>query len=133
MGVKMKFFKKSDLWLILMIIGVSGGTWLAYQMTTGRQAAKAEIYYYSELAQTVDLGGEEKTFSIPQNPHVIFRLYSDGTIRFEESDCPDKICIHTGKIGQVGENAACIPNGIILKIVPKKDYNKDDLDIVVGK
>ncbi len=130
----MKFFKKSDIWVILMIIVLSGIGWGIYEFTFSKQPAKAEIYYYSELVETIDLdSGVEKTFSISQNPYVVFRLYEDGNIRFEESNCPDKICIKSGKHSRVGEHAACIPNGIILKIVPKKNYNKDDLDIVVSK
>ncbi|WP_069998789.1 NusG domain II-containing protein [Cellulosilyticum sp. I15G10I2] len=130
----MEFVKKSDMWIILIIIIISIAAWFIYRITFSEQSAKAEIYYYSELAETIDLGaGIEKTFSIPQNNHVIFHLYEDGNIRFEESDCPDKICIQSGKLNMIGQNAACIPNGIILKIVPAKNYSEDDLDIVVGK
>jgi len=129
----MKFFKKSDI-IILIIIVMSTLFWIIYNFASSKQSAKAEIYYYSELAETIDLtAGVEKTFSIPQNSHVIFHLYKDGTICFEESNCPDKVCVHAGKLHRVGEMAACLPNGIVLKIVPEKEHSADDLDMIIGK
>lgn len=130
----MKFFKKSDIIIISILLIISLLSWGIYNFTFSKKSAKAEIYYYSELAETIDLNtGEEKTFSISQNPHVVFHLYKDGNIRFEESDCPDKVCIHAGKLHTIGETAACLPNGIILKIVPEKKHSDDDLDMIVGK
>ncbi|MBR0598738.1 NusG domain II-containing protein [Sinanaerobacter chloroacetimidivorans] len=129
----MKFFKKTDLIIISVILAVSAAAWFAYQHSFGQERAEAEIYYYSELVETVALDqGIEKTFSIPQDEHVVFHLYADGTIRFEESDCPDKVCIHAGRLGTVGQYAACLPNGIILKIVPVNGHHEEDVDITVG-
>ena len=130
----MKFFKKSDVIVILIIIIISALAWTIYKLSAANQLAKAEIYYYSELVQTIDLStGKDKVFTIPQNEHVIFHLYKDGNIRFEKSDCPDKVCINAGKLHMVGETAACLPNGIVLKIVPVKRHSENDLDMIVGK
>lgn len=130
----MKFFKKTDMIIIGVILVVAVIAAVLYQTKFGKQPAVAEIYYYSELVETVKLDEKvDKTFTIPQNSHVVFHLYEDGTISFEESDCPDKVCIHTGKIGMVGETAACLPNGIVVKIVQKSGRTKDTVDIIVGK
>lgn len=37
-------------------------------------------------------------------------------IRFINSDCPDKICVHTGFIKNPTESAHCLPNKISLTI-----------------
>ena len=130
----MKFFKKTDIMIVLAIVLVSTVTWGIYNFVFADNSGKAEIYYESKLIQTVDLEtGVDKTFSIPQNEHVIFHLHKDGSINFEQSDCPDKICIKSGKLRMVGRTAACLPNKIILKIVPSKARGKDDLDMIVGK
>jgi hypothetical protein len=131
----MKFFKKSDILVILTIILVGAGLWIVYRNFYSSKPAKAEIYYKSQLIKTVALdNGKDETFSIPQNPHVVFHLDKTGTIAFEESDCPDKICVKTGKLSRVGETAACLPNEIILKIVPAdNNHDKDDLDMIIGK
>jgi len=130
----MKFFKKSDVIVIVILIlaGIIG--LVLYRINFSERAAVADIYYYSELVKVVDLTEKnDYIFSIPQKPNVVFHVYKDGSIKFEESDCPDKICIKAGKLNTVGESAACLPNGIVIKIVSKNGYNNDDIDIVIGK
>jgi len=128
----MKFFKRADILIIIGILAVSAASWGFYAFAAEGDSVKAEIYYYSELVETMDLsGGEEKSFSIPQDENVILHIYQDGSIAFIESDCPDKVCIHTGKLRTAGQFAACLPNGIVVKIVPEKERGKDDADIVI--
>ncbi len=129
----MKFVKKTDLLIIgaLLIIGL--GVWLYFQASNANRPAKAEIYYQSQLVKTIYLTeGTEATFSIPQKPHVIFHQYPDKSICFEVSDCPDQICVRTGHIGRVGENAACLPNEIIMKIVAAGNGSGGEADAVIG-
>jgi len=130
----MKFFKKSDIIILTVIIVVSVITWAVYKNVYSHKAGKAEIYYNNQFVETVDLStGVDKTFSIPQNKNVIFHLYKEGSIRFEESDCPDKICVKAGKLKTVGETAACIPNKIFIKIVSAEGNNDGGLDGISGK
>lgn len=129
----MKFIKKTDLIILIVALLLCAGGWVAYQQFFGQKAAVAEIYYKSQLVETVDLTlGEDKRFSIPQNKNVVFHVYSDNSICFEESDCPDKICIRAGRLHVVGETAACLPNQIVMKIVPKNGRSADDLDMIAG-
>lgn len=130
----MKFFRKSDIIILCIIVAVSLSAWVVYKNIFSRKKAMAEIYYNNQLVETVDLNkGIDKRFSIPQKKNVVFHLYKDGSIRFEESDCPDKICIKTGKLRTIGETAACIPNKIFLKIVPADSSGDNGLDAVSGK
>ena len=43
----------------------------------------------------------------------------NGRIRFIDSPCTGKYCIHTGWIKQVGDFAACLPNQISVHIIGK--------------
>lgn len=127
-----KFFKKTDIAVLLVIIAAAITGFLIYRSYVSDKSAVAEIYYYSQLVETVELNtGEDRTFSIPQDKNVVFHLYPDGGIAFVESDCPDKICIHSGILRTPGQSAACLPNGIILKIVPR-DGGDGDIDIIAG-
>jgi len=129
----MKLFKRFDVIVILIILVFAIAFAFIYKLIYSDQSAIAEIYYNSELIETVDLDtGIEREFKIPQNEHGVFHLFKDGTICFEESDCPDQICIEAGKIGIVGEYAACLPNKIVMKIIPKYGYGDDAADIIVG-
>lgn len=130
----MVFAKKTDALIILVILLVGGLSWWAYQYFSAEEPAKAEIYYNSDLVMTVDLDtGEERSFSTPKNERVVFHLYEDGSIAFESSDCPDQICVQTGRLKTVGRFAACLPNGFMMKIVPAGEPGENDPDIVVGR
>jgi hypothetical protein len=42
---------------------------------------------------------------------------SDGQVRFINSPCPNKLCVHTGWLSQGGESAVCLPNRVSLQIL----------------
>ncbi|MGE5614698.1 MAG: NusG domain II-containing protein [Bacillota bacterium] len=126
----MKLFGRADIVLIVLVAAVSAAVWLINRSIHSGKAARAEIYYYSELVETIDLGKEsERSFSIPQDENVVFFLDGKGNIQFVESDCPDKVCINTGKIRVPGQYAACLPNGIVVKIV-SADGEEGEADII---
>lgn len=127
----MKFIRKTDLLILAFLLVLGTGGWLAYRALAAERPAVAEIYYGSELVESIPLTkGQDKTFSIPQNEHVVFHLYPDGSICFAESDCPDQICVRTGRISLPGQSAACLPNKIILKIVSADGSTGDGPDII---
>lgn len=129
----MKFFRRTDIIVIALIIAAAAVIWLVYRQTASGRPVKAEIYYYSELVETVDLGeGQEREFSVPQDENVVLRIDAQGNIQFIESDCPDKVCIKTGKLRLAGQSAACLPNGIVVKLVPADGWNGDEPDIIIG-
>ena len=41
----------------------------------------------------------------------------NGEAYMEWADCPDKWCMHQGKICDVGERVTCLPNKVMLEIV----------------
>lgn len=41
----------------------------------------------------------------------------NGSIRFVEADCPDKICVKTGTLTQPGDQAICMPSKTIVRIL----------------
>lgn len=132
--VKIKLIRKADLIIIAVIIAAAGLFWIVYNSIFSGKAAKAEIYYYSELVETVELVvGQERIFSVAQEEDVVFLLDEEGNIQFIQSDCPDKVCINAGKLHMIGQSAACLPNGIVVKIVPRGERNEEDPDIIVGR
>ena len=43
-------------------------------------------------------------------------LVEPGRIRVEKADCPDQICVRSGKLSRAGESAACLPAGVVIKV-----------------
>jgi hypothetical protein len=134
MGTAMKFAKKSDIIIIAAAVLAGLVLWAYSGGLFGRpEGLRAEIYYKSELVRTIDLtAGKEESFSVDGLPDVVFHLYSDGSIAFIESDCPDKVCVRTGKIHAAGQMSACLPNQVYIKIVGNSSGETEGPDIIIG-
>ncbi len=44
-----------------------------------------------------------------------------GKVRVLNSDCKNKICVKTGWISSANQYIACVPNGILIKLVNSKN------------
>ena len=55
------------------------------------------------------------------------RIEHDG-VYMDNANCPDKLCVHQGRISRTGQSIICLPNKIIVEIVGKKP----DVDAVSG-
>lgn len=118
----MKYARKADILVIAVLVLAAVLSWALYAKVLGKKGTYAQIYYRSELVKTVNLAsGSADTFSIPQEPDVTFQLYEDGSIAFLRSDCPDKVCVNSGKLRLAGQQAACLPNLVYIKIVSEDD------------
>lgn len=131
----MKFAKKTDILIIAAICLLAAGIvlWMSFKQSNAENGAYAEIYYKSELIERIALASaQEESFSLPEAPEVVFRIYDDGSIAFIQSDCPDKVCINSGKLSRGGQFASCLPNEIYIKIVSGTGGNPNDPDIIIG-
>ena len=43
-------------------------------------------------------------------------VVEDGTVRFDASECPDKLCEGFGRIGNAHEYAICMPAGVVVMV-----------------
>jgi len=122
-----KFYRKSDIMVIVFLLLIALGFWGAFQLlSSGNTEVQAHIIYQGDLMMIIDLEDEPRTFSLSEFPYIEFSLNQEG-IAFVQSNCPDQICVNTGKINQSGQFAACLPNQMILII---DSYSEDDIDAI---
>ena len=86
----------------------------------------AEIYLDGQLAETISFTETEKPYTLFVGKCEI-EVSKEG-VGFIKSDCPDKLCVHQGRISRTGQSIICLPNKIIVEIVGKKP----DVDAVSG-
>ncbi|MGD8560482.1 MAG: NusG domain II-containing protein [Gammaproteobacteria bacterium] len=65
---------------------------------------------------TIDLY-QDQTLEVEGKLGISRLQVEDGNIRFTASPCDTKQCIHQGWIHQSGEIAACVPNGVSVRIL----------------
>lgn len=63
--------------------------------------------------------------SFPLNGGTNTLVIEDGFAWITDSDCPDKICEHMGKIHMNGQLIVCLPNGVIVTVEGGEDSGVD--------
>lgn len=73
----------------------------------------------------------------PELPPMFIAIEADGGVRVAASDCPDQYCVRRGVCRKAGDFAACVPNKVILTLLPADDHESEDadsgIDMVVGE
>ncbi len=126
-----KVINKKDIWIVLVLVLVAVLTRFAYQaFYDDDKPPKAVIMLNHKIVKEILLDHDE-TFSLPERPHVVFEI-NHNRIRFQHSDCPDLICVRSGYLDTPGQMAACLPNGLILKVISTSRSAVEEPDMVVG-
>ena len=118
--MSMNILKKGDVILISIIaaaIVVSFAAISIYKNSGDDTHKVAVIKMKDRVIKRIDLNTVTKPQKVEISGESIqIILVENGRIKFEESDCPDKICVKTGWLSEKGDMAVCIPNSTLIKI-----------------
>ena len=109
--------KKKFLWdaaLLLLCLCLAGGFFL-WNALSREEGAVAVV--------TVD-GAEVARYPLDVPCEVVLHgtdgenvlVIEDGAAFIREADCPDKVCVRTGKIRYRGETIVCLPHRLMIRI-----------------
>lgn len=90
-------------------------------------AAWASLWRGDEPAEYVQLSvpgapDERLALSVDQVREVRGRIGTsrlevrDGRVRFTDSPCVGRYCVHAGWLSRSGQVAACLPNGVVIEV-----------------
>lgn len=116
---KRKLFGKSDLILIIVIAVIAAIMFFFLRFDSG-DSLKGEIIVDGKIYKTVELkDGQSERFVIDSTKSGIKCeiLAENGEIKFVSSQCHDKICIAAGALSHKGDTAACLPAGVLVRII----------------
>ena len=66
-----------------------------------------------------------KNGNFPLNGGTNTLVIENGYAWMTDSECPDKICEHMGKIHMNGQLIVCLPNGVIVTVEGGEDSGVD--------
>ena len=121
--MKNKLFQPRDLFLILPLLVLAVGLLLLFSNQNGSATAiveqdGTELYRFDLSRQT-----EAETIGLGGNYHITL-LLEPGAISFSHSDCPDQVCVRTGKLTKPGQAAVCLPAKVSVRIAGnEKEYD----------
>lgn len=123
-----KLLKRADLLLILILLCLS---FVPLLFLGGRSGTVyADITVDGQLYRRVPLSGhhgrEEFTIQTPGGSNTV--CVEGETIAVTEADCPDKLCVETGRASRPGGIIACLPHRLIIEV--KGDAADDEPDLI---
>lgn len=111
----MKLLRPGDLVVIVLAAAMVGASYAAFwgERTAGQAAI---VSVDRQVIGRFPLG-EPRRLEIPGRLGTSLLAIADDRIRFLDSPCPNRYCVHAGWLGQTGEVAACVPNGVVVEVV----------------
>ncbi|MBE6827844.1 MAG: NusG domain II-containing protein [Ruminococcaceae bacterium] len=119
-----RLIEKRDIAVILILCLAVGLCFFLFGRVNSQKTPVAVITVNGEEIKRINLARAEDGKITLSNGVVIETV--NHAIRFTESGCRDKICIHTGSLDKVGDTAACVP----MKTVITLEGADSDIDIL---
>lgn len=108
--------KKGDLAIMLAVLSLAAAVFAPFALAPSRSLT-CEIEQNGELVKRVRLGaGYHETVTIKGTVTNVIEI-DDTSVYFSKSDCPDQVCVRTGKLTRAGQLAVCLPNRVIVRLV----------------
>ena len=104
--------KKRDLILIALILIVAIALFLVVELTKEEGAGvtvKVDGIKVAEYSLSAD-------GTYPLNGGTNILVIENGKAYLTDANCPDKLCVHQGKISMTGEVITCLPNTLTVTV-----------------
>lgn len=108
--------KKGDFAVAAAVLLLAAATFLPFALAPSRSLI-CEIEQDGAVIRRVRLGaGYRDTITLTGTVTNVVEIDGD-CVYFSESDCPDQVCVRTGKLTRAGQVAVCLPNRVIVRLV----------------
>ncbi len=117
--------KKQD---ILLLAALLAGVLLlgAFLLLTRKSGAEVVVKVAGKQVTAFSMNKNTKYTIHGVNGGTNELVIEDGQVWLEEASCPDKLCVHQGKIKYSGESIICLPNKVSVTIQDETDTNGVD-------
>ena len=121
---------KRDIILVLSMVIIAAAAFLIINFAVKKDGSYAVIKVDGKVIKTLDLNSGETTIEVNGYQGGVNKVViNDGKVGMTEADCPDELCVKTGKISRVGETIVCLPHRVVVEI--KGSPDDDSIDSVV--
>ena len=104
--------KKRDLILIASILIIAIALFLVVEITK-EEGAGVTVKVDGNTVAEYSLA-KNGTHSLNGGTNIL--VIEDGKAYLSDANCPDKLCVHQGKISMTGETITCLPNKLTVTV-----------------
>jgi len=109
------FMKKNDILFICAVILLITGVLITFSYHANSDNKIVVIKEANDIYGTYPLS-EDKKIEVEGILGVTTVIIENGEAYVFDSPCPNKTCIHMGKIKKRGDTIVCIPNRILMSV-----------------
>lgn len=115
-------FASGDVFLIIAILvfcGILITGMLVRRHTLSKKTPYVRITVDGSVVMNRALSAfaDETEYRLTTENGEVVVILNDHEVYIQSSDCPDQICVQTGKLTKPGDGAICLPNKIVVQIV----------------
>lgn len=110
-----------DIVLVILLVVLAGGMYIGNQIMNRKPAVIVEVSVDGVVVEELDLSKDTEFVVKGYQGGTNTLVIEDGQVYITDATCPDKVCIHQGKINRSGEMIVCLPNLMIAKIVGEEE------------
>lgn len=121
--------KKRD-WLFITGCLVIGAALFFFLRIYKEEGNTAVVRVSGEVTATYTLAEDRRVLIEGKAGGTNTLVIENGTVRMTEASCPDKLCVHQGRVHLQGQTIVCLPNEVVIEILGTK--KKEDYDAIAG-
>ncbi len=110
-----------DLLLAIGLVVVAAGFYIGNRIMNREPPIVVEVSVDGVVVEELDLSKDGEFVINGYNRGTNTLVIEGGEAWIKDATCPDKVCIHQGKINRSGEMIVCLPNLMIAKIVGEEE------------
>ncbi len=110
-----------DIILVILLVVLAGGMYIGNRIMNRKPAIIVEVSVDGVVVEELDLSKDTEIVVKGYHGGTNTLVIEDGQVYITDATCPDKVCIHQGKINRSGEMIVCLPNLMIAKIVGEEE------------
>lgn len=120
-------FSRLDFFIWVSLAAAALGFIFLYQARFPYSAENVVIMVNNEEYATIALKNQQEVIVREVegvNGKTIIEIRDQG-VRVTSSACPDKLCVHWGRINKPGEMLVCLPNRVVVTITSEEYQDID--------
>ena len=118
--------KRNTMILLVAICFIALLTVILQKTILQKDGSAAVVQVNGEVTARLDLNQDtELEVGDEENGYNIIEV-EDGYVSVTEANCPDKVCVDTGKIKDMGGVIACLPHKLIITVEGESEEEKID-------
>ena len=122
-AAKPVFFRRKDL-IIIAVLLLAALIFYFVFVANRAQGGTAQITIRpiggEQIVQEISLS-EDRIITIEEAPIPVTLEVQGGRIRFIHSQCPDHVCENVGWLQHEGDEAVCLPAGVLVRVIVESD------------